>query len=173
MNKSESKYFNTALLMDQALIKLLEEKELAYISVKEICEQAGVNRSTFYLHYETIGDLLQETTEYIHNQFLASFKESPEQFVTRINNAPLSDLVLIGDAYLRPYLQFVYENKSVFKATMNNPTSLEAEKRYSNIKKYIIEPIMNRFQIPKEMQSYSMAYYLSWWCLGYCRRMDW
>lgn len=161
MNKSESKYFNTALLMNQALIKLLEEKELAYISIKEICEKAGVNRSTFYLHYETIGDLLQETTDYIHNQFLASFKEKPEQFVMQINHAPLSNLVLIRDAYLRPYLQFVQENKSIFKATLNNPTSLGVKKQYCNIKKYIIEPIMNRFQIPKEIQRYSMAYYLN------------
>ena len=47
MNKSESKYFNTARKFDDALIFLLEKKDLEYISVKEICETAGVNRSTF------------------------------------------------------------------------------------------------------------------------------
>lgn len=31
MNKSESKYFNTALRMDEALIELLEKKDLEYI----------------------------------------------------------------------------------------------------------------------------------------------
>ena len=46
--------------MDEALIALLEEKDLGYITVKEICRQAGVNRSTFYLHYETIADLVDE-----------------------------------------------------------------------------------------------------------------
>ena len=35
---------------------------VGYITVKEICEKAGVNRSTFYLHYENTTDLLQETT---------------------------------------------------------------------------------------------------------------
>ena len=50
MNKSESKYYNTALLMDEALLILLEKKEYDFITVKEICEKAGVNRSTFYLH---------------------------------------------------------------------------------------------------------------------------
>ena len=64
MTKSESKYFNTAVLMDKALISILEKKDFQYISVKEICHKAGVNRSTFYLHYETIIDLLEETTEY-------------------------------------------------------------------------------------------------------------
>ena len=56
MNKNESKYFNTAILFDEALIYLLEKKDIEYITVKEICNKAGVNRSTFYLHYESITD---------------------------------------------------------------------------------------------------------------------
>lgn len=69
MNKSESKYFNTALLMDEALIRLLEVKDYEYITVKEICEKAGVNRSTFYLHYETVNDLLSECLENTKKRF--------------------------------------------------------------------------------------------------------
>ena len=75
MNKSESKYFNTAARMDEALILLLEKKDLEYITVKEICEKAGVNRSTFYLHYETISDLLNETLENINKRFLSYFSQ--------------------------------------------------------------------------------------------------
>ena len=51
--------------MDEALILLLDKKEYTFITVKEIWEKAGVNRSTFYLHYETIDDLLSETIKYI------------------------------------------------------------------------------------------------------------
>ena len=69
MNKSESKYYNTALLMDEALLLLLEKKEYEFITVKEICEKAGVNRATFYLHYETIDDLLYEAIEMINKRF--------------------------------------------------------------------------------------------------------
>lgn len=61
MNKNESKYFNTALFMNEALLSLLEKKNFEYITVKELCNKAGVNRSTFYLHYETMNDLLNET----------------------------------------------------------------------------------------------------------------
>ena len=60
MNKNESKYFNTAMKMDEALITLLEKKDFEYITVKEICDTAGVNRSTFYLHYENTSDLLKD-----------------------------------------------------------------------------------------------------------------
>lgn len=51
MNKSESRYFSTAVKMDRAFLELLDKKDLPFITVKEICEKAGVNRSTFYLHY--------------------------------------------------------------------------------------------------------------------------
>ena len=73
MNKSESKYFNTALLMDEALLQLLEKKDFAFISVKEICQKAGVNRSTFYLHYENTNELLEETIERLNERFVSSF----------------------------------------------------------------------------------------------------
>ena len=73
MNKSESKYFNTALRMDEALLALLERKDLEYITVKELCQAAGVNRSTFYLHYETIADLVNETMETINRRFESYF----------------------------------------------------------------------------------------------------
>ena len=69
MNKNESKYFNTAVKMDKALIELLEKKDFEYITIKEICEKAGVNRSTFYLHYENTVDLLREATQYIIDGF--------------------------------------------------------------------------------------------------------
>lgn len=71
MNKNESKYFNTAVKMDEAFLKLLFRKDFPYITVKEICEKAGVHRSTFYLHYETTADLLSECVEYIEKRFLS------------------------------------------------------------------------------------------------------
>ena len=71
MNRFESKYLNTARLMDEALILLLEDKEFEYVTVKEICKKAGVNRSMFYLHYESTADLLEESVEYLNDKFFA------------------------------------------------------------------------------------------------------
>jgi AcrR family transcriptional regulator len=160
MNKSESKYFNTALLMDQALIRLLEEKDIEYISVKEICEKAGVNRSTFYLHYETIGDLIEETVEYVTGNFQDAFQNANADFVEQIPELPLNELVLVTERYLTPYLQFIYENKGVFKAAVKNPSSMKTFDRYARLQQYIIEPIMERFHVPKSVQSYWTAYYM-------------
>ena len=73
INKGESKYLYTAQLMNQALLKLLETKDLDYITITEITKKAGVNRSTFYLHYDNIYDLFEETVENINKEFINSF----------------------------------------------------------------------------------------------------
>ena len=99
MNKSESKYFNTALRMDEALIALLEKKDLEYITVKEICEKAGVNRSTFYLHYESIADLVNEAMESVNERFLSYFTK-------KSFNNPLFFPIEFSYSYIIIYLLF-------------------------------------------------------------------
>ena len=89
MNKNESKYFNTAIKMDEALISLLEKKDFEYITIKEICDKAGVNRSTFYLHYENIRDLLEETTRYILDKHFAYYLVDTTGITERFENCDL------------------------------------------------------------------------------------
>lgn len=121
MNKSESKYFNTALRMDEALIALLEEKDLEYITVKEICRRAGVNRSTFYLHYETIADLTDEAMDMIDRRFLSYFPRREEEITDGIASREREELVLVTREYLLPYLRFIRDNKKVYRAAFRAP----------------------------------------------------
>ena len=160
MNKSESKYFNTALRMDEALIALLEEKELEYITVKEICRQAGVNRSTFYLHYETISDLVNETLEMINQRFLSYFPQQEEEVLGNMDSRERKDLVLVTREYLLPYLHFIRDNKKVYRAAFRNPSSMQAHTRYGELKQHILGPILERFEIPATHRPYYMAYYV-------------
>ena len=78
--------------MDKAFLQLLEKKDFAYITVKELCEAAGVNRSTFYLHYETMGDLLAECTQYLNDQFLSYMQHDSVSFVAKLRDRPLDEL---------------------------------------------------------------------------------
>ncbi len=160
MNKSESKYFNTALRMDEALIALLEEKDLEYITVKEICRQAGVNRSTFYLHYETISDLVNETLEMINQRFLSYFPQQEEEVLGNMDSRERKDLVLVTREYLLPYLHFIRDNKKVYRTAFRNPSSMQAHTRYGELKQHILGPILERFEIPATHRPYYMAYYV-------------
>lgn len=50
----------TKRLMKEALLELLEQKELVNISVTEICKLADVHRSTFYTYYSDQAELLRD-----------------------------------------------------------------------------------------------------------------
>ena len=160
MNKSESKYFNTALRMDEALLALLEEKDLEYITAIEICRQVGVNRSTFYLHYETISDLVNEALEMINQRFLSYFPQQEEEVLGNMGSREREDLVLVTREYLLPYLRFIRDNKKVYRAAFRNPGSMQAHTRYGELKQRILGPILERFDIPVSHRPYYMAYYV-------------
>lgn len=48
----------TQMVLKDSLMQLLKEKQISSITVKEICELADINRSTFYSHYTDQFDLL-------------------------------------------------------------------------------------------------------------------
>lgn len=161
MNRTESKYFVTAGKMDEAFIDLLGKKDFEYITVKEICEKAGVNRSTFYLHYETITDLLVESMEYLDRRFFSYFAENSSDFVSKIPNMKAEDLNFVNAHFLVPYLNYVKDNRKVFQTTIAHPEALQAEDRYIRLYKHVINPIMDRYGVPQDKRVYYNAFFLN------------
>ena len=161
MNKSESKYFNTAVRFDQALLSLLEKKPFEYITIREICEEAGVNRSTFYLHYENTADLLKETTAYMLGRFSSYFSVDTESISSQYASCDLRELNFINDKYLHPYLSFIRENQRLFAAVLSNPATFDSHAIFQRLFDHIFHPILDRFHYPSEEQHYVMMFYLS------------
>lgn len=159
-NKSESKYFNTALRMDEALLRLLEKKDFEFITVKEICAAAKVNRSTFYLHYENTYELLAESIETLTSRFFSSFAgDAKRNFTEKIAALPEEKLYLVTDEYLLPYLAFVKQNKTAFRAMRLRPDLFNAENTYREMFDTIFSPILSRFNVPAEEHAYRMEFY--------------
>ena len=161
MNKSESKYFNTATKMDLALISLLKKKPFEYITISEICNTAGVNRSTFYLHYENIVDLLNETTRYLLNDFLAYYSTDTKSIALNLKNCELNELIFICDEYLVPYLSYIKDHKELFKTALLHNKTLGFEAVYKRMFEHIFNPILDRFHYQQNDRQYVMMYYLS------------
>lgn len=68
----------TKRLMAESLKKLMAKKPLNKISVKELVEDCGVNRQTFYYHFQDIYALL----EWIVDQEIVSILEDNDNFLT-------------------------------------------------------------------------------------------
>ena len=161
MNKNESKYFNTASKMDEALIALLEKKDFEYITIKEICELAGVNRSTFYLHYDNTVDLLQETTRYILDKHFSYYQVQGQELPYSLENCKQGDLLFVSREYLYPYLTFVKENQRLFKVAIRNFHVMKLYEVYAKLFQGVFDPLLARFHIPQKNRAYMMKFYLS------------
>ena len=160
MNKSESKYFATAAKMDEAFLALLEKKDFAYITVKEICATAGVNRSTFYLHYETIGDLLAESMEHMNRQFLDYMAHDSETFMAKLHTCPMEELYLLTPEYLTPYLNYIKEHRRLFRTATENAAVLGLNSSYNRMFRHVFTPILERYGVPQQDRAYLMAFYI-------------
>ena len=161
MNKNESKYFNTAIRMDEALITLLEKKDFEYITIKEICDTADVNRSTFYLHYENTSDLLKETTRYIIDKHLAYYEIDKKRISLQFETCKREELLFITDEYLVPYLKFIKDNQRLFKISIKQFNSLSMNEVYSKMFDHIFSPILEHFHVPEKERAYVMKFYLT------------
>lgn len=50
----------TKMVLRESLIELMKEQHISKVTVKELCEKADINRSTFYAHYRDQYDLLHQ-----------------------------------------------------------------------------------------------------------------
>lgn len=84
--KYEIKSMNTKKLLSDSLKRFMQHKKISKITVSEIIADCGVNRKTFYYHFEDIYALLkwtieQETVEVLKKYDLLSNPEEAMLFV--------------------------------------------------------------------------------------------
>lgn len=160
MNRFETKYSNSARAMDEALIYLLNDKDYDYITIKEICKKAGVNRSTFYLHYENIDDLLKESVDWMINDFFSYFDNIKANLPRDMKTKTTNELFLISKTYLIPYLTYIKEHKKVVTAIIMRPEILNTDLNYTKLYKHILAPILDKFNVDIEDRNYIVKFYI-------------
>jgi AcrR family transcriptional regulator len=147
--------------MDEALLTLLEKKDFNYITIKEICDTAGVNRSTFYLHYENTMDLLKETTQYVLDKHFSYYDSNEKDASIKLKTGERKELIFITKEYLVPYLTFIKENRRIFRLAIKQFHTMNMDDVYQHLFKCIFEPVLTRFFIPEEERPYLIKFYLT------------
>ena len=99
----------TVLALTDALVQALHREHISEISVKELCDAADVNRSTFYAHFKDKYDLL----EYIKNEILDNIKR-------QLDREQLKNHRLISRQALALILEYVKTNAELFKALLSD-----------------------------------------------------
>lgn len=117
----------TKKILYESLLKLMKNKDINKITIKELTELADINRKTFYLHYNDIFDMIDQIKEKI----LLEFKDivSKHKFVSETKEdlyLLLKEIIIFIDdnydilsIFLGPHINadsnFIYKLKIIMK----------------------------------------------------------
>lgn len=115
-NDARSKYTQT--MIRNSFIKLLNEKPLAQIKLKEVCELAGINRSTFYRYY-------QDTFDWAEKMEAECLKWA-KSFTEKMNNDNFEEILL-------HMLTATSQNYELFQALFSSQNNTKFTEEVFNI----------------------------------------
>lgn len=75
MKRNDARVRYTQKILKESFLKLLKEKPVNKITVKEVCELASLNRATFYTHYSDCFDLMEKIEEELVETFASSIRK--------------------------------------------------------------------------------------------------
>ena len=130
----------TKRLMKDALLELLEQRELSNISVTAICETADVHRSTFYKHYKDPADLMRD----LEQDYLDRIP-LPSQPPNRQSQELLLDET-------STFFDFVKQNERAFRIFFGEPTS-------SGFAARLIKLLSSKYSAPVENGDEATSHY--------------
>ena len=128
--KNNSRYKASSEKIETAFLTLILNHNYEEITISDVCKQAGVNRSTFYCHYEDINDLVIK----IENKF-AKGTANIFNYGERQTHEAMIEM-----------FTFIKENKHFYKAFLNIPYVTLAEK---NTKIEVLKNIGEKLNIDK------------------------
>lgn len=111
------------------VLQSLESRSLSSISVKEICEHVGINRSSFYLHYKDVYDLMDRLCE-------AKLKEIAAQYKALSRQERAFDPM----DYLLISAKLCYEDQAFYRVYLKERAFADIEKR--------MKPLVDRAVTP-------------------------
>ncbi|TGB01409.1 TetR/AcrR family transcriptional regulator [Halobacillus salinus] len=140
----------TRKVLKDSLITLLANKSLSSITVKEICELADINRSTFYTHYTDHYDLLHKIEDEITedmNRYLHSYDYEKEE-----ESLQMTEKIL----------EYITENRLMFQTLLNHQSAPTFEKRLMDLtRNFMINTWPRANELRTEESKYLSSFVIS------------
>ena len=133
-NVTDLRIVKTRTNIKNSLIDLLAEKNVSKITVTELAEKAMINRKTFYRHYNTVQDVVDDINYDIINDVISHAKKSD-----RDGNNLVNQLNFIG-------LSIVENKEQINKILKNSPEVFGSGRSVELLKRFIevsIRPVLN------------------------------
>ena len=154
MEKKEDRRITlTKQLLKNALIELLKEKDIYRISIRELCERANVNRSTFYKYYGSQFDLLAEMEDHMVEVVSNTISSTITETVSSTSDVEQCVLTVC---------RYIEENLEITRILINNNVDSSFAKKIfqqTNIQESIIRSFSPYY--PEEDLEYIYSYVTS------------
>ncbi len=109
MAKIDPRAVRSRQMLEEALIACMETKNAAAISVRELTEKAGLNRATFYLHFQDMPDFFEKI-----------ITQTLEGLIDAANTGKKggkAEVFLPGAFYIN-YFAYIKRNQRLFQAML-------------------------------------------------------
>jgi AcrR family transcriptional regulator len=100
--QSDRRWRKTERELQRGLATLLNEKSLKEVSVRELADVADINRSTFYVHYHDIYDMVEQ----IGDHMLSEFKEAINSHDRECKEGNFTPMLVSVYNFLKKYGEF-------------------------------------------------------------------
>jgi AcrR family transcriptional regulator len=104
-----TRYQFTEIQIEKAVFNLLRHRDYDDLVIKEICYEAGINRTTFYAHYLDINDMMKKIEEHL-------IKELQEIWKPKNIEDLSTDDMFVG------FFKYIFEHKNFYKAFLQSHT---------------------------------------------------
>lgn len=152
----------TRQTLRQGLVRLMGEKSVQEITVKELCAECDINRGTFYTHYGDVYDLLAD----IEAELLAGFEEA----LGRFTPAAMAGRGYAGDA-MPAMFAFLAENADMCRILLcDNGDMAFLERVKGIVRARVLKEWGAQFQSGRDTYGYAFAFVVSG-CIGMLQ--DW
>lgn len=115
--KTDRRVKYTKMVLRESLTKLMQEKPISRITIKELCEDADINRATFYTHYNDQFDLLKK----MEQEIIDDINSYLDSFSFEINNSYALEV-------MTKIFEYIKENSQICSALLGNNGDIEFQK---------------------------------------------
>lgn len=153
--KTDRRVKYTRMVLKESFINLLEKKDISQITIKEICEDADINRATFYAHYNDQYDLMRK----IENELLDNINAYLTGFDKKNNDM---NAVLLAEKIF----EYIKENARLCKLLLSERGDLSFQKQIVIlVYDLIINELTDNGSLTKEDAEYVYSFTITG-CVG-------
>jgi AcrR family transcriptional regulator len=120
--KTDRRVKYSLMVIKESFIKLLKQKPISKITIKEICDDADINRATFYAHYSDQYDLLHQ----IESELIDGISRY-------LNSYDFEDLSKAPVEMLEKILEYIKDNSELFNLLLNSNGDIQFQQEVTKI----------------------------------------